>query len=70
MHQKLRFTHVIVRYDNIDLHLAVVVAYATSAEEASVLLSVFMQLAPCFAPTALYAIRDIASAPAYQEALR
>jgi hypothetical protein len=69
MHQHLPLTHVIVRYDTLDLDLAVVVASATSLQEASVLLRVFRQLAPCFAPTALYAIRDMASAPLSQKRL-
>ena len=67
MHQDVRFTHVIVRYDTCDLHLGVVVCYATCLAEACVLLSTFMELAACFAPTASYAIREMASASLYQQ---
>ncbi len=67
MHQEIVFTHMVVRYDRVDLHLAVAVCYATSEAEAAALLAVFIQLAPCFAPTAVYAIRDIESASLYQK---
>ncbi len=50
MHQNIQFTHLIVRYDEVDLRLAVVVCYTTSLEEAKALLSVFIALAPQFAP--------------------
>jgi hypothetical protein len=67
MHQQIAFSHMIVRYDTLDRGLAVVVCYATSLEEAQVLLSVFTQLAPYFAPTALYALRTIEAAGLYEK---
>lgn len=67
MHQDVTFTHVIVRYDTRDVHLAVVVCYATCLAEACVLLSTFMELAPCFAPTACYAIREMTVADLYRQ---
>jgi hypothetical protein len=70
MHQDIELTHMIVRYDEVDLRLAVAVCYSTSLEEAEALLQVFINLAPCFAPTAMYAIRDINVACLYQKVLR
>ncbi|HLI08562.1 MAG TPA: hypothetical protein VKV40_18515 [Ktedonobacteraceae bacterium] len=69
MHQNLEFTHMIVRYDRLDLGLAVVVGYATSQQEAEMLLQAFCWLAPHFAPTALYAIREVRAASLYQKVL-
>jgi hypothetical protein len=37
MHQQIDFTYLVVRYDTIDYRLAVIVAYATSYEEACAL---------------------------------
>jgi hypothetical protein len=67
MHQNIEFTHLVVRYDTIDYRLAVVVAYATSLEEAYAFQHCFINLAPRFAPTALYAIREIAVVSLYQK---
>jgi hypothetical protein len=69
MHQDIEFTHMIVRYDAVDLRLAVAVCYGTSLEEAEALLQVFIDQALCFAPTAMYAIRDINVACLYQKVL-
>jgi hypothetical protein len=69
MHQDIELTHMIVRYDEVDLRLAVAVCYCTSLEEAEALLRVFIDLAPRFAPTAMYAIRDINRACVYQKVL-
>jgi len=69
MHQHIEFTHLIVRYDEVDLRLAVAVCSCTSLEEAEALLQVFIDLAPRFAPTAMYAIRDIRVACVYQKVL-
>ncbi len=69
MHQDIEFTHMIVRYDEVDLRLTVAVCYTTSLEEAEALLQVFISLAPCFAPTAMYAIRKVNVACLYQKVL-
>ena len=67
LHQDLTFTHMIVRYDDVDIRLAVTVAYATSLEEAQALWHCFVALAPQFAPTALYAMREIETVSLYQK---
>lgn len=67
MHQNIEFTHLVVRYDAVDYRLAVIVAYATSLEEAYALQRCFIDLAPQFAPTALYAVREIAVVSLYQK---
>ena len=69
MHQDIEFTHMIVRYDSVDVHLAVAVCFTTSLEEAYSLLPAFIQLAPFFAPTAMYAVRDSDTAFMYQKVL-
>jgi hypothetical protein len=69
MHQNIEYTHMIVRYDKEDLRLAVAVCYTTSLEEAYALLAVFIELAPLFAPTAMYAIRKVNVARLYQKVL-
>jgi hypothetical protein len=66
-HTNIDFTHMVVRYDNLDHYLAVTVAYATSLEEAQALWRAFVELAPTFAPTALYAIRYYAEVDLYQK---
>jgi hypothetical protein len=66
-HTNIDFTHMVVRYDTVDLRLAVTVAYATSLEEAQALWRAFVDLAPTFAPTALYAIRYYAQVGLYQK---
>ncbi len=67
MHQNIAFTFMVVRHDTIDYRLAVVVAYATSYEEAVALWRSFVALAPQFAPTALYAVREIELLSQYQK---
>ena len=67
MHQQIDFTHLVVRYDCNDYRLAVVVAYATSYAEAYSLWRCFVDLAPQFAPTALYAVRGIETVSEYQK---
>jgi hypothetical protein len=69
MHQDIEFSYMIMRYDEVDLRLVVAVCYTTSLEEAEALLQVFIDLAPRFAPTAMYAIRDINVACVYQKVL-
>jgi len=69
MHLDIEFTHMIVRYDEVDLRLAVAVCSCTSLEEAEVLLRVFIDLAPRFAPTAIYAIREVNGTCLYQKIL-
>jgi hypothetical protein len=67
MHQQIDFTYLVVRYDTDDYRLAVIVAYATSYEEACALWKCFVDLAPRFAPTALYAVRGIETVSEYQK---
>lgn len=67
MHQNIEFTHLVVHYDAVDYRLAVIVAYATSLEEAYAHLRCFIDLAPRFAPTALYAVRSINEVSLYQK---
>jgi hypothetical protein len=68
MHHNIEFTHMLVRYDSVDLGLAVTVAYATSLEEVQALWHAFVGLASTYAPTALYAIREISTVSLYQKA--
>jgi hypothetical protein len=67
MHQNIEFTHLVVRYDAVDYRLAVVVAYATSLEEAYALQLCFINLTSRFAPTAYYAVRSIREVSLYQK---
>ncbi len=69
MHQDIEFTHMIVRYDGVDLRLAVTVCFATSLEEAETLFRAFMELAPFYAPTAVYTIHTVDVACLYQKVL-
>src|SRR5215472_15514638 len=69
MQQHSEFTHMIVRYDEVDLRLAVAVCSCTSLEEAEALLQVFIDLAPCFAPTVMYAMRKANVACVYHKVL-
>ena len=69
MHQNIECMYMIVRHDEEDLRLAVAVCSTTSLEEAYASLAVFIELAPRFAPTAMYAVRKITVAYLYQNVL-